>query len=77
MDELLLAWRALFTGPAEGLSAEERARINRYNSRHEDLFQRWAERRLSPYWARVELVDYYVRRGRQQVEQRFFRRVED
>jgi hypothetical protein len=46
--------------------------INAYRQRHDRLCQQWGAGRLSTRELRIQLVDYYVQRGRQQLDERFF-----
>jgi len=67
---------ALRAGSAETLakrySKEEIAAIGAYRQRHASLYRQWSSRRISPRRLRIELVDYYVDRGRRQLDERFF-----
>jgi hypothetical protein len=54
------------------LTADERAAIQKYRSRHADLAARWDQQMLSPRGLRIELVQYYRDQGCRQLDERFF-----
>ncbi len=71
------ARQAIMTGPLDAaqaaqVEAEQRQRTDRYLQRHADLVSRWSEGRLTPRQLRAELVKFYVQRGEQQINDRFF-----
>ncbi len=57
---------------AEGADAEELKEVLAYRRRHSSLYDRWRRGQASPRQLRVELVDYYVRWGKAELERRFF-----
>ena len=82
MEQFAVAWEAVSTsadpqssaentkdttddGPAEDATAQ-------YRQRHADLVRRWQSGALSPRELRSDLVEYYTRRGREQLDRRFF-----
>jgi hypothetical protein len=46
--------------------------INAYRQRHARLCQQWDAGQLSARQLRIELVEFYVQRGRRQLDERFF-----
>jgi hypothetical protein len=71
------ARRAMQAGPAEtmkdrGFSDEEIAAIDAYRRRHAELFAQWAADELSPRQLRIALVDYYIAKGKREIDERFF-----
>ena len=54
------------------LSADRRQQLNELRQRHQKLLQSFLGGRISPRQLRIDLVEYYIRRGKQQLEDRFF-----
>lgn len=76
-EEFVHARDALMAPPAAelqrlGVEPEELEQIQRYRTRHANLYAQWTQGRLSPRELRIALVDYYVAQGRQRLEARFF-----
>jgi hypothetical protein len=68
---------AILMGPSEvlheqGLPAEELKDLMELRREHAELLDDWLAGRLTPRELRRKLVDYYSRRGRQQLDHRFF-----
>ncbi len=51
------------------ISVERRTLLQK---RHADLMRLWKAEELSPRQLRIELVEYYIQRGQQQIDDRFF-----
>ena len=56
----------------QGATAAQIEQFKQLRRRHADLAQQWAAGRLSPRSLREALVKYYIERGQQQLDQRFF-----
>ncbi len=67
------AWAALLDPPAENAPEEELARRQHLRKRHRALLVQWEQGQLSLFQLRRRLVEYYIRRGQEEVQQRFFR----
>lgn len=72
---------SLRAGPLEAMSAagyepEDIAAARAYRQRHSDLYQKIADRSITPRRLRISLVEYYVDLGKQELERRFFRQGE-
>jgi len=81
MNGFLAARRALFSAPPQvlqeqGVDNAEIRWIKKYQERHADLLKRSLEGEISPRDLRIELVDYYVESGKQQLRDRFFQSSE-
>ncbi len=77
LNEFAEASQAILSGPitpqVETQVGQEVAdRLRELQDRHARLFQAWSERRRSLRDVRMSLVDYYVQRGSQQLDARFF-----
>jgi hypothetical protein len=75
--EFLKAQDAIRTAPANrraerGLTAAQRAALQTYRTRHPRQFQLWQQGQISRRQLRIELVQYYVNQGKQQLDRRFF-----
>ena len=73
-DEFLSARRALMTpvsAPPDA-DAKQSEALERFRQRHDALYQKWLAGTVTPRQLRIELVEYYSREGRSQLEQRFF-----
>lgn len=75
--DFLAARDALRAGPLEelrqqGKPAAELRKIEALRREHAALFARWQARKLSSRGLRSALVEYYVKRGQQQLDARFF-----
>ncbi|MCC7083816.1 MAG: hypothetical protein IT427_02285 [Pirellulales bacterium] len=75
--EFLRAREAIVEGiPTEvgerSASATQREATVQLRNRHADLVARWENRQLSPRRLRIELVKYYIERGKTQIDERFF-----
>jgi hypothetical protein len=75
--EFLTARTAIRAGPPRrlaslGYDGDEIAEIRRLQRRHADLLRHWQQEELSPRQLRVRLVDYYVKWGKQRLDERFF-----
>lgn len=72
-DAYYAARRAIVAGAnADVDTLELREEIERYRRQHADLVRRWSAGRLSPRQLRIELVESYAERGKQQLDARFF-----
>lgn len=76
-DGFLNAREALLAGPIEllpqrGYSAEDVAAVRAYRQRHAELFQQLVQGTLTPRQLRLELVDYYIEKGKSELDARFF-----
>ncbi len=61
------------SNPSETPSDQQRAdRVRALQQEHTQLFQAWTDRRISVRDVRMALVDYYIQRGCQQLDTRFF-----
>jgi hypothetical protein len=54
------------------VSATEQDAAIAFRNRHADFVARWESRQISPRQLRIDLVKFYIRRGCQQIDQRFF-----
>lgn len=54
------------------LTPEQIAAIGKYRQRHTELYQLWAAERITPRQLRLRLVDYYIERGKKDLNARFF-----
>ncbi len=74
--DMMLARRAITDGPTPPpeatTSADERQKLAQLRALHSRLAQLLDKEQLSPRSLRVELVNYYVAQGKQQVDARFF-----
>ena len=52
--------------------AKQSEALERFRQRHDALYQKWLAGTVTPRQLRIELVEYYSREGRSQLEQRFF-----
>jgi hypothetical protein len=71
------ASQAILLGPLtplvqSRLEEDQVDRLRAYQVRHAELFQAWIEGRIAARQLRSELVAFYVQRGRQQLDERFF-----
>ncbi len=58
--------------PALGYSEDQISEFRKLREQHQDLYQRFLDRNLTPRELRVALVKYYGNRGKQQLDERFF-----
>lgn len=68
---------AITAGPMDAETREHYTpdaiqRIESYRKLHAQLYQQWAASQLSARELRIELVEFYVQRGQQQLDERFF-----
>ena len=71
--EFLKALDAIRAAPADrSLSAAQRRAQQTYRQRHARQYQLWQQGQISRRQLRVELVQYYVTQGKQQLDRRFF-----
>jgi hypothetical protein len=56
----------------EGWTKAEIEQAKQMRERHAELFRRWNAETISPRSLRIALVEYYARRGREQIDERFF-----
>lgn len=56
-----------------GVPRDDLDRVIELRRRHADLYERWQRGDISPRELRIELVDYYSRQGRGELDARFFR----
>jgi hypothetical protein len=71
------ARQAVLAGPLDDptrqqLAPEELRQLETYQQQHADLCRAWGEGRVNSRQVRLQLVRYYVDRGRRQLEERFF-----
>jgi hypothetical protein len=71
------AWAALMAGPLTAeirgrMSAQQVEQLETYQTRHRDLFGPWSQRSVTARQVRNELVEFYVDRGENQLDRRFF-----
>jgi hypothetical protein len=57
---------------AHGLSAEQKEEVLEMRREHGKLLNEWLAGQLTPRELRTSLVDYYRRRGQEQLDERFF-----
>ena len=79
MNQFFDAREAIQAGPirqlrGEGYRPNEIQQIRQYRLRHAVMFRRWVGEELFPRDLRVELVKFYVDRGKAQLDERFFDR---
>jgi hypothetical protein len=77
VNDFAAARNALLAGPshqlaAQGFTAAQIEQIAQFRQRHQQLFERWTQNRLSPRELDVELVEYYKRQGAPQLDNRLF-----
>ena len=77
MNGFLEARPALFSAPLDvlkeqGVKDDEIRRVKLYRERHKDILKRLDSEQLTPRALRIELVEYYIERGKQQLRERFF-----
>ena len=77
MEQFIIARRRVLTGSAKdtrrrGLTNRPLSEAAEYRQRHASLYERWSQRKMTPRQLRMELVDYYVGRGKEQLDSRFF-----
>ncbi len=79
MEQFAVALEAVATSAdpeaaAENTTDEDATEdtLAKYRQRHADLVRRWQSGALSPRELRTDLVEYYKRQGREQLDQRFF-----
>jgi len=74
--DFLLARRAIMEGamppPEATLSASDKAKFSEMRDRHAKLTELWDKEQLSPRGLRLELVKYYIDKGKGQIDGRFF-----
>jgi hypothetical protein len=75
--EFLKALEAIRSAPADRreermLPPAQRAALETYRARHRRLFDLWQQGQLPRRQLRIELVQYYVAQGKQQLDRRFF-----
>jgi hypothetical protein len=71
--EFLKALDAIRAAPVDrSLSGAQRAAQQTYRQRHARQYQLWQQGQISRRQLRVELVQYYVAQGKQQLDRRFF-----
>ena len=74
--EYLAARRAIMQGaspPPEAVqNPTDRAKLAEFRTRHANLAALWDKEQLSPRALRVELVNYYITRGKSLLDARFF-----
>lgn len=75
--EFLNAHQAMRGGNAQqmadaGLNPQQIAYLEKLRQRHADLYRRWTTRQMTAKAMRIELVNYYVAQGRNQIDVRFF-----
>ena len=74
--EYLAARRAIMEGgapPPEAVqNPTDRAKLAELRARHANLAALWDKEQLSPRALRVELVNYYIARGKALIDSRFF-----
>ena len=76
-DQFIYARTAFLTGNLDSLRTRgvEEAKIQQLQAmrvRHAELYRRWQQRQLPPHQLQSQLVDYYAKRGREQLDERFF-----
>lgn len=81
MNGFLAARQALYAPQPgvlekQGVDDSEIRRIKKYQERHARILKRLVEGQVSPRTARIDLVNYYVQRGKQQLRNRFFQSQE-
>lgn len=77
VHEFAAAYRALLAGPldeknAAQLPAEQVASLRDYQQRHPELARQRAANQLTPRELRAQLVAFYIARGQEQIDARFF-----
>lgn len=79
MASFLAAWQAIRLDPSvslDQLPPEQARRIVSQRRSHEDLVQQWSRGELTPWELRVALVQEAIEKGRQSVDDHFFRATE-
>ena len=79
MNQFFDAREAIQAGPlrqlrSEGYRPNEIQQVRQYRRRHAAMYRRWVDEELFPNNLRIELVKFYVDRGKAQLDERFFGR---
>ncbi len=79
--EFVYARQALLAGSVEklakqGVADENLAAVTAYRQRHADLYQRVTSGQITPRDLRVELLEFYIRQGNRELDERFFHTAE-
>ena len=77
MNHFVDARRSLLSEPEKvlekkGANAAQRRKASKFQLRHDELYLRVMRRQITLRELRTELVNYYIRRGKQQIDERFF-----
>ncbi len=75
--EFVAARQAIMDGPAakpaaKGPEADAAAKVAELRQRHPRVTEMWDKQQLAPRGVRIELVKYYIQRGKEQLDARFF-----